>query len=252
MNPVPLETVYPFLLGFLRALGLILIMPVLSSAPIPVLVRVALAAMLGTLGMNEIGAAGAAPEHWFGLILATAHELIAGLLLGWAARFFVYALEFAGQVISTEIGLILGSNVDPLTHGTSSPAGGLLSWLGTMIFLLSGAYRECLLAFIHSFGILPPGAAFSAGVGELVIARSAQIFSLAVQIAAPVMMVNFFVNFVFALLSRVAPSLDAYSASVPVRIMAGITMLGLSLGLAAQLIGAQMSRLPEQMLLFLR
>lgn len=253
MIEISVATIYPFMLAFLRALGLILVMPFLSGTQIPTQLRVALAAMLGIFcTAHPDVAAATVPEHWSGLVYATAHELIAGLLLGWAANFLFYALEFAGQVMSTEIGLMLSNSLDPLSHQTTSPVGGLLSWLALMIFLLSGAYRECLAAFVHSFTIFPPNAAFSPGVDTYVLGQSAAIFALAVQVATPVLAVNLFINFLFALLGRVAPSLEPYSASMPVRLVAGLTMLSLSLGLAAQLIIQRLGAMPEQMLHFLR
>ena len=253
MNPLPIEDIYPMLLGFVRAVGLLMVMPVFSGAPIPMQVRVAVAAILGVVSSSYIDhAAAALPPQWWGLVLAGAHELVAGLLMGWAARFLFYALEFAGQVISTEIGLIISTSMDPITHGTSSPGTGILSWLGTMLFLLTGAYRDCLWAFVQSFVAFPPGAAFAPDLGELVVEQSSHIFSLAIQFAAPIMAVNFLVNFVFALLGRVAPSLEPYSASVPVRLVAGVSMLGISLSLATQLIQGSFGAMPEMMLRFLR
>jgi flagellar biosynthetic protein FliR len=253
MIQLSVETIYPFLLAFLRAIGLLIMMPVLSGTQIPAMVRVGLAAMLALFctAQPEVAAA-VVPSHWDGLVYATVHELLAGLLLGWGARFLFFALEFAGQVMSTEIGLMLSNSLDPLSHQTSSPVGALLSWMATMIFLLSGAYRECIAAFVHSFRVFPPSAAFSSEIGEYVLAQSATIFSLAVQVATPVLAVNLFINFLFALLGRVAPSLEPYSASMPVRLVAGLTMLGLSLGLAAQLIIQRIALIPEQMLHFLR
>lgn len=253
MITFPLELFFPFTLAFLRALGLLLLLPVLSSPSIPRLVRACLIAVLAGVSFGFIASTTAkVPSNGATMLWSLTQELVVGLLMGWSVRLLFHALEFGGQIISTEVGLMLSSSLDPVSHQSSSPAASMLSWLGTMLFLLSGAYRECLAAFVRSFTLFPPGSALSASSAEFILARTGQVFSLALQFAAPILAVNFFVNFIFALLGRIAPSLDAYANSVAVRLVAGLATLSLSLGLAAQLALQDLRDIPTLIFSFLR
>ena len=62
------------------------------------------------------------------------------------------------------------------------------------------------------------------------------------------MAVNFVVTLTFAVLSKAAPGLNAFSESFPVRIAAGLAMLSIGLGLTAQLVLSGLRGAPELML----
>jgi flagellar biosynthetic protein FliR len=244
--------IYPWLLAFARATGLLLLLPVFSGATIPMPVRVALAAMLALVAAPLLANPGPLPAHWLLFVIALAHELLAGLLLGLAARLLFFALELAGQIISTEIGLIMSSNIDPISHNMSSPANTMLFYFGTVLFLATGAHHYSIAAFLRSFEIFPPSAAFDPATADYVIGQSARVFLIAVQIAAPLLAVNFVVNLAFAALGRAAPTLDVYASSFPVRILVGLTVFGMTFALAAQYVLGELQSTPERMLHFLR
>jgi flagellar biosynthetic protein FliR len=252
MITITTAAIYPGMLAFARATGLLLLLPVFSGAMIPMPLRIGIAALLGWLAGPLLGSVGPMPAHWLGFVLVIAHELLAGLLMGLAARMLFFALEMGGQIISTEIGLIMSSNIDPITQSLSSPANTMLFYFGTVLFLMTGAHHYSLIAFLRSFEVFPPGAAFDPGTADVVIAQSARVFLIAVQIAAPLLAVNFVVNLAFAALGRAAPTLDVYASSFPVRILVGLTVFGMTLALTAQYVFGELRAFPEQMLRFLR
>jgi flagellar biosynthetic protein FliR len=88
----------------------------------------------------------------------------------------------------------------------------------------------------------------SLGAGDFFVRTSGNIFLLAVQMAAPLMAINFIVSMTFVVLGKAAPSINVFSESAPVRILAGLTLLGLTLGLTAQLVLSQIRDSPELML----
>ena len=66
--------------------------------------------------------------------------------------------------------------------------------------------------------------------------------------AAPIMAINFIVTMTFAILGKAATGINVFSESAGVRIVAGMTVLGLTLGLTAQLVLTQLRQAPELML----
>jgi flagellar biosynthetic protein FliR len=180
------------------------------------------------------------------------HEVLTGLLLGFAVRFLLYALEMAGEIIAVQVGLSLSSNIDPITRNAATPPNTMLLSFGTVLFLVTGAYQFCLVAFVRSFEIFPPSAFFSPQSIDAVIAASGNVFLLAVQISAPVLAISFLVNMCFSVLGRAAPTLNVFMLSFPVQILAGLTVFGMTLGLTVQYIMRDMQTLPETMLRFLR
>lgn len=252
MMEIRIEQIYPGLLIFLRASGLFIIMPVFSGNMIPPPVRIGMAALFAYLLAPIFGDFGGIPVHWFGVVLEVIHEVLTGLLLGFAVRFLLYGLEMAGEIIAVQIGLSLSSNIDPVTRNSATPPNTMLLSFGTVLFLVTGAYQHCLIAFARSFDLFPPSAIFDPQSINTVIDASANVLLIAVQIAAPLLAISFLVNMCFSVLGRAAPSLNVFLLSFPVQILAGLTVLSMTLGLIVQYILRDMVVLPETMLRFLR
>lgn len=252
MITINVEDIYPGLLIFLRATGMFLIMPVFSGSMIPGPVRIAISAILAYLLAPIFGNFGGVPGHWFIVVMQVIHEVLTGLLMGFAVRFLLYALEMAGEIIAVQIGLSLSSNIDPVTRNQATPPNTMLLSLGTILFLVTGAYQFCLVAFARSFEIFPPSAIFEPQSINTVIAASGRIFLLAVQISAPLLAISFLVNMSFSVLGRAAPSLNVFMLSFPVQILAGLTVFSMTLGLTIQYILKDIQYLPESMLRFLK
>ena len=85
-------------------------------------------------------------------------------------------------------------------------------------------------------------------MGKIFATGTGNIFLLAVQMAAPLMALNFVVTLTFAILSKAAQGVNAFAESFPVRIAAGLTLLALALGLTAQLVLSGLQTAPELML----
>jgi flagellar biosynthetic protein FliR len=175
------------------------------------------------------------------LIFSAGHELLIGLMMGLGMRLVFFALEFAGQLISTEVGLMMSAQIDPISQSDSTPIGSALFYLGSLIFLISGAHHAMFAAFLRSFELAPVGTVAAMGnIGE--------VFLIALQMAAPIMAINFIVNMTFAILGKAAPGINVFVESAVFRIIAGMTLLGLTLGLTAQLVLSQLRQAPELML----
>ncbi|MDD5350866.1 MAG: flagellar biosynthetic protein FliR [Chthoniobacteraceae bacterium] len=243
------DSVYLWMMVFVRAGGLLVLVPVFSGQNIPVQLRVAVAALLAAAVTAFVPAAASFPPDVITLIFIAARELMIGLIMGAAARLIFYAIECAGQIISTEMGLMMSSQVDPISRNPSSPVGIALFYGGALLFLFSGCHHVVFAAFLRSFAIAPIGQlGFTRHVAELFVISTGKIFLIAVQMAAPLMAVNFVVTFTFAVLGKAAPSINVFSESFSVRILAGIAIFGVALGLTAQLVLSCMRQSPELML----
>jgi len=242
------DDVFVWMMAFVRTGGLFALIPVFS-ARMPVAVRIGLAAFFAWVVAGTLKAPVALPTDLGGLVVVTFHELVIGLLMGMGARLIFYAIELAGAIISTELGLSMSSQIDPLSQSSPSPIGLAMFQCAALLFLLSGAHHYVLGAFLRSFEISPPGTmGFNTNAGEVFVRNTGNIFLLAVQISAPVIAVNFVVTLTFAILGKAAPSMNVFAESFSARILVGMTILGLTVGVTAQLVLSEFRRTPELML----
>lgn len=241
--------IFIWMMAFVRTGGLFAMLPVFSGRGMPVQVRVALAAALAWIVAITLRTEPVLPSDLGGLVLSLAHELIIGLIMGLGTRLVFFAIEVAGALISTEMGLSMNSQIDPISQNSPTSIGLAMFYLGALIFLLSGTHHYVLAAFVRSFELSPPGLlSWKASAGEVFVRATGNIFLVAVQIAAPIMAVNFVVTLTFAILGKAAPTMNVFAESFAARILIGMTVLGLTMGLTAQLVLGELRHVPELML----
>jgi len=238
-----------WLLVFLRASALMAIFPVFSAKNIPVQVRVALGALVAFLVAPTVPASSAGIMDLWALLGLMMCEVGFGLLLGFVSRMLFYALEVAGGIIATEIGLTLPSSMNPFSTSASSEIATLLQYMGGMLFLSLNLHHGLLVAFQRSYVFLPTGGGHLQESLLLdVVHRTSHIFVFAIQMAAPLMAVTFIILLVFAVLARAVPQMNVFSESFAIKLLSGMTVLGLTCQLMAQHIASFLQRLPEDVL----
>jgi flagellar biosynthesis protein FliR len=148
-----------------------------------------------------------------------------------------------------EMGMSMSTHMDPVSRNTSTPVGTLLYYLTVLLFFISDCHHAVILAFLRSFAIAPMGVpVFTRNVAEFFVIQTGNIFLVALQMVAPLMAVNFIVTFTFSILGKAASGMNVFSESFSVRILAGLTLLGLTLGLTAQIVLSHLRESPELML----
>jgi flagellar biosynthetic protein FliR len=158
-------------------------------------------------------------------------------------------VDLGGNIVSTEMGLQMGSIMNPLDQQTTQVPATILFFLAAVVMLTLDLHHWMLLGFQRTYEVLPMGSAhLSAALFDMVVKSTGQIFVVALQIAAPIMAVSFVVTVVFAVLSRAVPQMNVFSESFSFRIVGGMIVFGFTLQLTAQHVVNYLNRLPDDML----
>jgi flagellar biosynthetic protein FliR len=240
---------FNWMLVFLRLSGFLLILPFFSMANFPVTMRVALGALGALLIAPVLPPFPLGKMDFLSLFGVMIQEVSIGLLLGFISRMIFYAVELAGNFISTEMGLNLAAIFDPTSQQSSQIAGTILVLLATIVMVTLNLHHWMLLAFAKSYTVLPAGGAHLNGaLFENVVAQTSHIFMVALQIAAPVIAASFVITLVFSVLSRAVPQMNIFSEMLGFRIVGGLIVFGFTLQLSAQYVVNYLNRLPNDLL----
>jgi flagellar biosynthetic protein FliR len=238
-----------WMMVFLRVSAMLAVFPIFSASNFPVQLRLALGALMAALISPALPPASLGSGDFIGLVGIMAMEVGVGLMLGFAGRMIFFALDTAGAVISTEIGLALPGGINPMSDTQSVVPGLILYYLAAMLFFSLDMHHWMLAGFAKSYTYLPIGGAHLSGslVNDL-LARTSGTFFIALQLAAPVMAVSFIISLVFSVLGRAVPQMNVFAESFTIRILVGLAVFGLTMQLMAQHIMNYLWRLPEDML----
>jgi len=161
-------------------------------------------------------------------------EVFIGLAIGFVAAHIFWAMEMAGRLIDTVRGSSMAEVLVPESELRATPFGDLFFQLLIVIFILIGGHHIFIEGFFFSFAAFPINAGIPLGPDampliDMVIRLSANILTIAVVLAAPVIAATFITDVVFGILNRVAPQLNAYFMSMPVKAMAGVILVLVSM-----------------------
>jgi flagellar biosynthetic protein FliR len=237
-----------WMFAFVRASAFLLVLPVFSAANVPVVVRIALAAMLGLLVAPSIPSAAVMPG-FLSSIGRLVMEALIGLTLGFTARLVFGAFEVGGQLITAELGLNMSAVLNPMSTAPTQAPGMMLFLLATTLMFALDLHHWLLAGFVKSYSVLPVGGAhLKEVVLEHMLKQTSNMFVIAIQMAAPIMAVSFVITLVFSVLGRAVPQMNVFSESFALRIAAGLVVFAMTLPLLAQHMTNALRRMPDDVM----
>ena len=202
--------------------------PFLGAMNAPTHVRVGLTVILAVLVAAGVNVTVALPAS--GLAIIVLREMAIGIAIALAIRVLLSAAEFAGHFIGYQIGLSLGSLIDPQSGVRNNVLAIIYGNLAAVLCLGLNIHHTLLRALADSYRLLPMGfGGIDAGGDVTIIRMLTFIFVVGVRIAMPVVVVLLLVELALGLMGRAAPSLNVIVAGAPIRIVAGLLVLAVSL-----------------------
>lgn len=216
-----------------RIAGLLQLAPVFNSKEIFALAKLAMSFWLAMLIIFVIPLPPNMPQGPLLFALAIVTELLIGAMMGFAMELFIIGIEFAGELMDTQAGMSAASALDPSSGNNTTILSKMTRWMAVVVFLMIGGHHVVLSALYQSFVLCPIGSPinFSGGT-QLLMQLGGAIFGVAIQIAAPIMLVMLLIDFGFGMLSKVAPQVNVFQLSFQVKpIIAVFVLMTVSVGM---------------------
>lgn len=225
-----LAWITPILWPFLRVLALFSAMPVFGQKGVPARVRVALAFLIAFCAQASLPLMPVIPLDSAAAVLAVVQQLLIGLSLGFAVRLVFSGVELAGEIIGLQMGFNIAGFFNPMTGGEATVASRFFGVSVSWLFIATGGHLMLIAAVVQSFTAFPVGPepfAFLRAVQPQV--WGAEVFSLGLWIALPMIATLLFVNLVLGVIARVAQQLNIFSIGFPITV--GVGLVGMLLTL---------------------
>ncbi len=219
------QLITAFLTVSVRLSGLMLFAPFFGSQAIPPRVKAGLVVATSLLFFPALspGLVHIDLHAWPALVFG---ELLTGAAIGIATNLVFDAVQMAGQVLSTQMGFSLINILDPQTQVDTTVMALFHQTIAMLIFLRLDVHLWLLRAVGRSFLLLPPGSAHLSRAFTMTAVRAAgEVFTLGVQIAAPVLSATFLADIVLGLLGKASPQAPLMMLGTPIKTMLGLGIL---------------------------
>jgi len=225
--------VLTYLLVFSRVGAMMMLLPGVGTMGVPARVRLVLALAVSFALTPTVQGQypAAAPQTMIALVILIGQEITAGVLVGAMAAIIMSALQVAGFLIASQIGLAYAQTLDPTQNTQGAVVGNFLTLLGTVMIFATDLHHLAIGAIAGSYRMLPPGAALpTADMAQLVIKLISSSFALGFQLAAPFLVFGFAIYAALGVLAKLMPQLQIFFVAVPINILCGFVIMLAMLG----------------------
>ena len=163
-------------------------------------------------------------------LLILAQQMIIGFAMGISMRMVFSAIDLAGTMIGTQMGLGFAMAYDPQSASQTPVISEFIGMLALLVFMAINGHLMVIAALSQSFTVLPITGGGAASTSWLNIAQAGgNIFSSGVLLALPVVVALLITNIALGILGRVAPQLNLMAIGFPVTIILGFSALLVSM-----------------------
>ena len=244
---VGIDLLLTLLLVSVRAVAFLMLAPPFASRSVNGRVKamLALALALPLAGDPRLRAQVPAAEP-AALATAVVQQVLVGAALGFFCALVFAAVQAAGDMIDLFGGFQMASAYDPLSQNQTAIFGKLYNWTATALLVLSGGHLLVLKGFLRTYEVLPLNAGISLDtLVEVLTTGVAELMLSALQIAAPLVAVLFIADIGLGLLSRIAPALNVFAMSFPLKILVTLTLGGFALSVLPRVVGDSTGTMAE-------
>jgi flagellar biosynthesis protein FliR len=224
--------VTPILWPFLRVLALFGALPVIGQAGVPMRVRIGLAFLIAVCAQASIPPMPLVTLDSAAGMLVVLQQVLIGLSLGFAVKIVFVAVEYAGEIIGLQMGLNFAAFFNPMSGGEETAVSRFFGISVSWLFIVSGGHLLVIAAVVQSFTAFPVGSDPFAFLRAVEPQRwGAEIFSLGLWIALPLVAMLLFTNLVLGVIARVAQQMNIFAIGFPITLGVGLVGVLLTLPL---------------------
>jgi len=228
---LPIAEVMRFVIVLTRLSGIMLCAPFFTGGYMPLHIRAVFTffAALALTPALPLGNIPADPSLGT-IVIILLFEIIFGIVIGFAALCIFAGVQFGGQIMAFNIGFAMINLIDPQTQVNMPIFSFILNYIALLLFILINGHHFFLLAVYESFKTLPVGGFVLDGpLVNQIVGFTASVFLIGIKVAGPIIVVIIVVDIIVGIVGRSAPQLHVMVIGMPLKIMAGIAILSVSL-----------------------
>lgn len=212
-----------FSMILMRMSGLVFLNPLLRRSELPAIAKAGLSFALALL-LYPVSAApdtGATSSLVFGVMLLS--EFAVGAVLGFIMDLFLFVVTQAGAIIDFQMGMSMATVYDAGSKAQSALSGTFLYIYYVFMFFAVDGHLALVRIISEMAEIFPYGGGWNlSGMSEAVIEIFLRCVILSVQLAFPIIAIEFVGELAIGILMKIIPQINIFILSIQMKIIVGL------------------------------
>ncbi len=213
----------------LRMIGLLYFLPIFGSQMIPTRMRFAFAAVLTVVFLPMVPRLDLDTTNALAIAVVAVRELSVGFGLGLAAKMIFSGVDSAAGLVAGQSGFALASMVDPGSGDQGLAPTIFQNLLTISLFLAADLHHLFIRAVIASYEVMPAAVKLPwfGSLDRMTSLMGMRLFTVAVELAAPALIVTISIDLVMGLVGRAMPQVPIVLVGYPFKLVAGLVAMAI-------------------------
>lgn len=228
---LPMDQIGQFVFVIVRIGAILFSTPFFSSRNVPMLVKSSLTLGMAIVVVPQLKVP--APSLMgdpFLLVTGLLGEVAMGLIIGLIFQLLISGIQLAGELTGFQMGIALANVMDPTSSVQIPILSQFMNLFALLTFFVLNMHHYFIKVLARSFEIIPP---FSTQINNnlmaLVMNNAANLFLVAIQFGAPVMVGLLLSSVALALTARTVPQVQIFVVAMPLKVLLGLIFTAISL-----------------------
>jgi flagellar biosynthetic protein FliR len=166
------------------------------------------------------------------LLMMSVKEAALGIFMGALSRFFFFAFQIAGEIVSLSVGLSSAQMFNPSLGGQTSALEQFYLAFATLFYLAVNGHHYLLSGLVESFHTVPISAELlkTHDMGNISLFVK-EVVEIGLKFSAPILVSILVINIVMGVVGKVVPQMNVLVTSFPINILVGFVVLFITLPL---------------------
>ena len=218
-----------YLLVMVRMMGAMSLFPFLTWMGTPAMLRVGISVIMALLVFVSMGEElfyqGEMGLHAWAAII---NEGLTGLTLGFLIYLFFSMFMWAGSMVDLKAALMMSGEFDPYLGSQVTIWGRFYYLMALVFYLMIDGHHHLFRGLTGSFHYIPLGTGlFVPEQAETVFEVFSQMFILAFQIGAPVILILMLIDISLGLIGKTVPQVHIFILGLPLKVVMSMFLLAL-------------------------
>ncbi len=227
-----------FALVLARVAGLAMSVPVFASTLIPRNILALLVAAISLMVFPSVLPLLPASLTLGQALAGMIGEFLIGELLGLGAGMVFFAAQFAGQIVSHQAGLSLGTVYNPMFDEETNILDQVWFFSVMVLFFAFRGHIAVVEVLLGSFKSIPPLTVFAdPALGDFTVNILTGVFNIATRLAGPTVLALLLTSLVLGFLTKTMPQMNILTVGFALKIGVALLMVAITMGSSGGLVG---------------